>query len=113
MKELIIDTETTGLDLKRDRVIELAIVEFKLRGAIKELYHSYFNPEPVKVCGGALKIHGITNEFLSAKHKFKFEANAIAQIINNSTLIAHNAEFDKQMLTRELKLASLSEPNVC
>lgn len=112
-RELIIDTETTGLDYKKDRIVELAIVEFKLRGPIRELYHSYFNPEPIKVSKDALRIHGITNEFLSTKPKFESEADKITQIINNNKLIAHNAEFDKQMLTHELRLAHLDMPDVC
>lgn len=113
VKELIIDTETTGLDYKRDRIVELAIVEFKPRGPIKKVYHSHFNPEPIKVSKEALRIHGITNEFLSTKPKFESEANKITQIINNNKLIAHNADFDKQMLAHELKLAHLDIPNVC
>ncbi|AUG33824.1 DNA polymerase III subunit epsilon [Candidatus Hodgkinia cicadicola] len=112
-KELIIDTETTGLDHNRDRIVELAIVEFKLRGPIRKLYHSYFNPEPIKVSKEALRIHGITNELLSTKPKFESEANKITQIINNNKLLAHNAEFDKRMLTHELRLARLDIPNVC
>ncbi|ATY93517.1 DNA polymerase III subunit epsilon [Candidatus Hodgkinia cicadicola] len=112
MKELIIDTETTGLIQGKDRVIELAIVEFKFNRLIKKVYHSYFNPENVKVGARALEIHGITNEFLEAWPKFKDEANKILQIINNSKLVAHNVKFDKQMLLHELKISGVCEPEV-
>ncbi|XXN13857.1 MAG: exonuclease domain-containing protein [Candidatus Hodgkinia cicadicola] len=111
MKQLIIDTETTGLDFKKDRIIELAIVEFKPRSPIKLLYHSYFNPEPTKVSKEAFIIHGIDNKFLETQPKFEVEAGKILQIVNNNKLIAHNAKFDKQMLARELKLANLSTLN--
>ncbi|XXM93378.1 MAG: exonuclease domain-containing protein [Candidatus Hodgkinia cicadicola] len=113
MREIIIDTETTGLNPRKDRVIELAIIEFKLHGPLKELYHSYFDPAPVEVSKGAFEIHGITNEFLKAQPKFKAQAKEVLQLVKGSKLIAHNAKFDKQMLTRELKLADLVMPNTC
>ncbi|XXN19806.1 MAG: exonuclease domain-containing protein [Candidatus Hodgkinia cicadicola] len=111
MKELIIDTETTGLIQGKDRIIELAIIEFKLNKSIKKIYHSYFNPESAKVSEGALRVHGITNEFLKSWPRFELEAGKILHIIDDNELIAHNARFDKQMLLHEFKLAGEPKPN--
>ncbi len=105
MKEIIIDTETTGLSFKSDRIIEIACIELINGKQTSRTYHSYFNPWPAKVSKIALKIHSLSNEFLSDKPLFKDEANQFLDFVNNHALIAHNARFDAGMLNHELKLA--------
>ncbi|XXM90202.1 exonuclease domain-containing protein [Candidatus Hodgkinia cicadicola] len=112
MRELILDTETTGLT-ENDRIIELAVMEFKLNKPAKKLYHSYFKPGSTRVSKEAFKIHGVSDEFLKTQPEFKTEANKILKTINCNKLIAHNAEFDKRMLMREFALANVHMQDVC
>ncbi len=110
MNEIIIDTETTGLSFKKDRIIEIACIELVNGKRTPRVYHSYFNPWPAKVSKTALGIHSLSNKFLSDKPSFKDEANQLMDFINNHTLLAHNARFDAGMLNRELEL--IGKPHI-
>ncbi len=108
IREVIIDTETTGLNPKKDRIIEIAAVELINKQITGKQYHSYFNPEPVQVSTEAFKIHNISNEFLKTKPKFAQEVNKLLKFINNDVIIAHNARFDIEMINSELEKLNLT-----
>ncbi len=100
--KVVIDTETTGLNTKHDRIVELAAIEVA-NGRTFRTFHSYFDPFPAKVNASAIAIHGLTNEFLSTKPKFKDRIDQFLELIKDKPLIAHNARFDATMINNELK----------
>ncbi|MGP1918320.1 MAG: exonuclease domain-containing protein [Candidatus Hodgkinia cicadicola] len=103
IKELIVDTETTGLNTKADRIIELAAIELIDGRRTKRIFRSYFNPWPVNVSKGAFGIHGISNEFLKDKPHFKDGIRGFLDLAKGHLLIAHNAKFDSEILDCELQ----------
>ena len=104
MKEVIIDTETTGLSVKDGhRIVEIGCIELENLVPTKNIFHCYLNPER-KVSEKALEVHGYTDEFLSDKKKFKEIADDFLNFIKDKKLIIHNAEFDLSHLNNELKL---------
>ena len=104
MKEIILDTETTGLSVKDGhRIVEIACLELDNLIPTKNSFHCYLNPER-KVSEKALEIHGYTDDFLSNKKKFKETADEFLHFIKNKRLIIHNAEFDLSHLNNELKI---------
>ena len=104
MKQIILDTETTGLSVKEGhRVIEIGCIEIDNLLPTKNKFHCYLNPER-KVSEKALEVHGYTDEFLSTKKKFKDVANEFLSFIGDKELIIHIAEFDLGHLNQELKL---------
>ena len=104
MKEVIIDTETTGLSVKDGhRIVEIGCIELENLIPTKNKFHCYLNPER-KVSEKALEVHGYTDEFLSDKKKFKEIADDFLNFIKDKKLIIHNAEFDLSHLNNELKL---------
>ncbi len=111
IQEVIIDTETTGLDLKHDRIIELAAIEVINGRRTSRVYHSYFNPYPVKVNESAFSIHGLSNEFLSNKPKFGESVQILLELLKDHILIAHNAKFDSTMINNELQRLGLQYIN--
>ena len=105
MKEIILDTETTGLSVKDGhRVVEIGCVELDNLLPTNNRFHCYLNPER-KVSEKALEVHGYTDEFLSSKKKFKEVVDDFLSFIKDKKLIIHNAEFDLGHLNQELKLA--------
>ena len=105
MKEIILDTETTGLSVKDGhRVVEIGCVELDNLLPTNNRFHCYLNPER-KVSEKALEVHGYTDEFLSSKKKFKEVVEDFLLFIKDKKLIIHNAEFDLGHLNQELKLA--------
>ena len=105
MKEIILDTETTGLSVKDGhRIVEIACIELEDLVPNKNIFHCYLNPER-KVSEKALEVHGYTNQFLSDKKKFIEIADDLIKFIENKKLIIHNAEFDIAHLNNELKIA--------
>ena len=105
MKEIILDTETTGLSVKEGhRIVEIACLELDNLMPTKNSFHCYMNPER-KVSEKALEVHGYTDEFLATKKKFNEIADEILNFIKNKKLIIHNAEFDLSHLNNELKIA--------
>jgi len=104
MKEIILDTETTGLSVKDGhRLVEIGCIELENLIPTKNKFHCYLNPER-KVSEKALKVHGYTDEFLSSKKTFKEVFQEFLDFINGKRLIIHNAEFDLSHLNNELKI---------
>ena len=104
MKEVILDTETTGLSVKDGhRIVEIGCLELDNLVPTKKSFHCYLNPER-KVSEKALEVHGYTDDFLSNKKKFKDTADEFLDFIKNKRLIIHNAEFDLSHLNNELKI---------
>ena len=105
MKEVILDTETTGLSVKEGhRIVEIGCIELENFVPTNNNFHCYLNPER-KVSEKALETHGYTDEFLSDKKKFKEIADDFLLYIKGKKLIIHNAEFDLSHLNNELKIA--------
>ena len=104
MKEIILDTETTGLSVKDGhRIVEIGCIELDDLIPTKKTFHCYLNPER-KVSEKALEVHGYTDEFLSSKKKFKEVVEEFLNFIDGKRLIIHNAEFDLSHLNNELKI---------
>ena len=104
MKEIILDTETTGLSVKDGhRIVEIGCIELDNLIPTSKKFHCYLNPER-KVSEKAFEVHGYTDDFLSTKKKFKEIADDFINFINNKRLIIHNAEFDLSHLNNELAL---------
>ena len=104
MKEIILDTETTGLSVKDGhRLVEIGCIELENLIPTNNKFHCYLNPER-KVSEKALEVHGYTDEFLSSKKKFKEIVQEFLDFINGKRLIIHNAEFDLSHLNNELKI---------
>ena len=104
MKEIVLDTETTGLSVKDGhRIVEIGCIELDNLMPTQRKFHCYLNPER-KVSEKALEVHGYTDEFLLNKKKFNEIADEFLNFIQNKRLIIHNAEFDLSHLNNELKL---------
>ena len=105
MKEVILDTETTGLSVKEGhRIVEIGCIELENFVPTNNNFHCYLNPNR-KVSEKALETHGYTDEFLSDKKTFKEIADDFLFYIKGKKLIIHNAEFDLSHLNNELKIA--------
>ncbi len=104
MKEIILDTETTGLSVKDGhRIVEVGCIELENLIATKKNFHHLLNPER-KVSEKALEVHGYTDKFLSDKKKFKDIVDEFLLFIKGKRLVIHNAEFDLTHLNNELKI---------
>tara|TARA_B100000989_G_C19503374_1_gene455314 strand:+ start:1081 stop:1746 length:666 start_codon:yes stop_codon:yes gene_type:complete len=104
MKEVVLDTETTGLSVKDGhRVVEIGCIELENFIPTNNKFHCYLNPER-KVSEKALAVHGYDDNFLSKQKKFNEIGDEFLEFINNKTLIIHNAEFDVSHLNNELSL---------
>ena len=104
MKEIVLDTETTGLSIKDGhRIVEIGCMELENLIPTQNTFHCYLNPER-KVSEGALKVHGYTDEFLSDKKKFIDIADDFLKFIDGKKIVIHNAEFDIAHLNNELSL---------
>ena len=108
MRQVILDTETTGLVSGKDRIVEIACIELINHFPSKKIFHQYLNPEGTKVTKGAFETHGYTDEFLSTKPKFKDIAKDFLDFIKDKKLIIHNADFDVGMINFELKKLNLA-----
>ena len=104
MKEIVLDTETTGISVKDGhRIVEIGCIELENLIPTKNKFHFYLNPER-KVSEQALKVHGYSDEFLSKQIKFSEIVEEFLEFIKDKRLIIHNAEFDLSHLNNELKL---------
>jgi len=111
MKEVILDTETTGLFIKDGhRVVEIGCIEIEDLMPTKNRFHCYLNPER-KVSEKALEVHGYTDEFLSTQKKFSEVVDEFLNFIENKRLVIHNAEFDLSHLNNELALLGKKKLN--
>lgn len=107
MRQIVLDTETTGLDAKNgDRIIEIGCVEVLSRRISDVHFHHYLNPER-EVEAGATRIHGKTLEDLASKPKFAAIARELLDYVRGAELVIHNADFDVEFLDMELGRAGL------
>tara|TARA_X000000950_G_scaffold183263_1_gene222051 strand:- start:147 stop:809 length:663 start_codon:yes stop_codon:yes gene_type:complete len=104
MKEIVLDTETTGISVKEGhRIVEIGCIELDNLIPTKKNFHCYLNPER-KVSDKAFEVHGYSDSFLSDKMKFREIADDFLRFIKDKRLIIHNAEFDLSHLNNELKI---------
>ena len=105
MKEVVLDTETTGLNVKDGhRIVEIGCIELENQIPTTKKFHCYLNPER-KVSEKAFKIHGYSDTFLKSQKKFKDVCDDFLNFIKEKKLIMHNAEFDMAHLNNELSLS--------
>jgi len=103
MRQVILDTETTGLEpSKGHKVIEIGCVEIHNRRRSEQTFHQFINPNR-EIDDGAFDVHGISNEFLTDKPKFKDIAQDLIDFVRDSEVIIHNAPFDVAFINSELK----------
>ncbi|MHB8915364.1 MAG: DNA polymerase III subunit epsilon [Thiobacillus sp.] len=108
MRQIILDTETTGLDPNQGhRIIEIAAIEMFNRRLTGNHFHRYLNPDR-EIDAGAMQVHGITPEFLQDKPRFCDIAEEFAEFIRGAELIIHNAAFDVSFLNTELGLLQMN-----
>ena len=111
MKEVILDTETTGLSVRDGhRIVEIGCIELENLIPTNNRFHCYLNPEK-KVSEKALEVHGYTDEFLSTQKKFAEIVDEFLGFIENKRLVIHNAEFDLSHLNNELALLGKKKLN--
>ena len=111
MKEVILDTETTGLSISEGhRIVEIGCIELNDLIPTQNKFHCYLNPER-KVSEKALEVHGYTDEFLSTQKKFSEVVDEFLNFIENKRLVIHNAEFDLSHLNNELALLGMKKLN--
>ena len=109
MKQIFLDTETTGLDYKSGhKLIEIACVEIENRKFTGREYQSYLNPNRA-IDPGAVKVHGLSQEFLSDKPNFIDVYSDLLEFIKGAELLIHNAEFDIGFINNELALNNIAE----
>jgi DNA polymerase-3 subunit epsilon len=103
MREIVLDTETTGLDpLAGHRVVEVGCIELVNTVATGRTFHAYFNPEML-MPAGAQDIHGLSDEFLADKPRFAERVEALLEFLGDAQLVIHNAQFDIGFLNAELE----------
>lgn len=115
MRQLVLDTETTGLSVEQGhRIIEVGVIELVNRRPTGAHFHRFVNPQR-EVEYGAIQVHGITNEFLADKPRFAEVAQDLWNWIGGDELIIHNAPFDVGFLDVEFKLSGVGQPlaSVC
>ena len=111
MKEVILDTETTGLSVREGhRIVEIGCIELNDLIPTQNKFHCYLNPER-NVSEKALEVHGYTDEFLSTQKKFSEVADEFLKFIEDKRLVIHNAEFDLSHLNNELALLGKQKLN--
>jgi DNA polymerase-3 subunit epsilon len=111
MKEIVLDTETTGLSVRDGhRIVEIGCIELDDLVPTKNIFHFYLNPER-KVSEKAFEVHGYSDEFLSTKQKFVEIADDFLEFIKDKKIIIHNAEFDIGHLNNELSLIGKKKIN--
>ncbi len=109
MKEVVLDTETTGISVQEGhRIVEIGCIELENLIPTKNKFHCYLNPER-KVSEQAFKVHGYTDEFLSEQKKFNQVSEEFLNFIKDKKLIIHNAEFDLAHLNNELMLLGIDK----
>jgi DNA polymerase-3 subunit epsilon len=111
MREIVFDTETTGLDpLQGDRLVEIGCIELVNRFPTGKVFHCYFNPQR-DMPEGAFKIHGLSIDFLKDKSLFADKVDEIIAFFGDAQLVAHNAMFDLGFLNAELERAGRAAVN--
>ncbi|MDB3895121.1 DNA polymerase III subunit epsilon [Candidatus Pelagibacter sp.] len=111
MKEIVLDTETTGISVKEGhRIVEIGCIELDNLIPTKNSFHCYLNPER-RVSEKALEVHGYTDEFLATQKKFSDVGEEFLSFIRDKRLIIHNAEFDLGHLNNELSILGKKKIN--
>jgi DNA polymerase-3 subunit epsilon len=111
MKEIVLDTETTGISIKDGhRIVEIGCIELENLIPTKNKFHCYLNPER-KVSEKALEVHGYTDEFLATQKKFSDIGEQFLEFIKDKKLIIHNADFDLGHLNNELAILGKKKLN--
>ena len=109
MREIVLDTETTGFNPEDGhRIVEIGAIEVVNRLPTGRSYHQYINPER-EIDASAIRVHGITKEKVSGMPTFNEIADAFMEFVADSPIVAHNAQFDIRFLNHELKMADFSE----
>ena len=109
MKEIVLDTETTGISTKEGhRIVEIGCIEMDNLIPTKNKFHCYLNPER-KVSEKAFQVHGYSDEFLSKQKKFSQVVDEFLSFIKGKKLIIHNSEFDLSHLNNEMKILGKSK----
>ena len=109
MKEIVLDTETTGISVKDGhRIVEIGCIELDNLIPTKNKFHCYLNPER-KVSQKAFEVHGYSDDFLSKQKKFSEVVKDFLKFIEGKKLVIHNAEFDLSHLNNELRLLEMDE----
>lgn len=108
MREIVFDTETTGLDFRADRVVEIGAIELDNRLPTGATFHVYINPER-EMPEEAFRVHGLSTDFLSDKPKFAEIAESFRAFVGDGVLVAHNASFDRGMINAEFARLGLPE----
>ncbi len=109
MREIVLDTETTGLDPEAgDRIVEIGAIELKGHMPTGNTYHQYINPERA-MPKEAFEVHGLGDDFLADKPVFKIIAQEFTGFIGDAKLVIHNAAFDMKFINAELKWAGLPQ----
>ena len=111
MKEIVLDTETTGISIKEGhRIVEIGCIELDNLIPTKNKFHCYLNPER-KVSEKAFEVHGYNDDFLSKQKKFSEIVEDFLEFIKDKKIIIHNAEFDLSHINNELKILGKKEIN--
>ncbi len=117
MRKIILDTETTGLDYGKDRIIEIACLELLDDSYTGKKYHRYYNPDDIIISEQAEEIHGLNNKFLEKYKTFDESLDEFIEFVGGSPLVIHNAQFDISMinsaLERKNKSKILRETSIC
>lgn len=109
MREIVLDTETTGFDPKSgDRIVEIGCVELNNCLPTGDVYHVYINPERT-MPEAAFKVHGLSNDFLKDQPVFSEVTSDLLEFLRDAPLVIHNAKFDMKFLNHELKLVNQPE----
>jgi len=117
LRQLIIDTETSGLDFDKDRIIEIGCLELINGVFTGNKFHQYYKPDGVAISSESEQIHGLSNEFLSQFPTFENEIEKFMTFVDESQLIIHNAQFDITMINNALKRSRITQiktdSNIC
>ncbi len=111
MRQLIIDTETSGLDFDKDRIIEIGCLELIEGIFTGNKFHQYYKPDEIEISSESQKIHGLSNEFLAEFPTFEDEIEKFVTFVGDSQLIIHNAQFDITMINNALKRSGINQIN--
>ena len=111
MRQIILDTETSGLDFENDRIIEVGCLELIDNVFTGNKFHQYYKPDNVVISDESEKIHGLNNTFLSKFETFDNSIDEFLSFVDNSQFIIHNAQFDLSMINHSLKRKGILEIN--
>ncbi len=109
MRQVILDTETSGLDFEKDRIIEIGCLEIVDGVYTGKKFHNYYKPDNITISSDSEQIHGLNNSFLSKFPTFDSSVQDFLEFLNDSQLIIHNVQFDLSMINESLKRMSIKQ----